>query len=72
MPNSDQVRQLTGLRGVMAGFLADKLGRKIEVAYPSGSTETYTYKDGTTTLFVVTVTYTDATKTVLTSVERTT
>lgn len=72
MPNSDKVKQATGLQGVLSGFLAFKQGRKIEIAYPSGTTETYTFKDGTTTLFVITVTYTDSTKASLSSVERTT
>ena len=40
----------------------------IEAAYPTTSTETYTYKKNTETVAVITVTYTDDTKEVLTSV----
>lgn len=61
----------TGVLGVMGGFLTGKAGRKIDVAYPSGTTETYTYKDGSTTLYVITVTYTDSSKANISSVERT-
>jgi hypothetical protein len=53
------------------GFLVAAVGRKIVVAYPSATTETYTFKQDTTTLYVLTVTYVDATKADLSSVERT-
>lgn len=46
----------------------------IAATYPTTSTEVYTFKSGGsggTTLATVTVTYTDATKAVLSSVERT-
>jgi len=52
-------------------WLSTKLGNKIEVAYPTTTTETYTFKDGATTLYVLLVTYTTATKDILSSVERT-
>lgn len=55
----------------IAEYLAGVVGNKIEVAYPSATTETYTYTDGVTTLKVITVTYTDSTKANLSSVERT-
>jgi hypothetical protein len=62
----------TGLLQMQSGFLFGRAtGRKIEVAYPTATTETYTYKDGSTTLYVITVTYTDSGKTDLSSVERT-
>ena len=44
---------------------------KIEVTYPDASTEVYTYKLNGTTVGVVTVVYTDGTKAVLSSAERT-
>lgn len=56
---------------VIDGFLIGAVGRKILVTYPTNSTEVYTYKEGSTTLYVVTVTYEDSTKQNLTSVERT-
>lgn len=46
----------------------------ISAAYPTATSEVYTYKtggSGGTTVATVTVTYTDATKTVLSSVSRT-
>jgi hypothetical protein len=61
----------TGCLKVADGFLVGAVGRKIDVAYPSGTTETYTFKEGSTTLYVYTVTYTDSTKANLSSVERT-
>ena len=39
----------------------------IVVAYPTASTETYSYYLGADLMFVATITYTDATKEVLTS-----
>ena len=42
----------------------------IEAAYPSSTTETYTYKRGGSTVATVTVTYTNSSKEVLASVAR--
>ena len=57
--------------GVMSGFLPMKVNRQIAVAYPNSTTETYTYKEGSTTLFVLTVVYTDSTKASISTVTRT-
>ncbi len=54
------------------GFINEAVGNKIEAAYPSATTETYTFKNGATTYKVLLVTYTDSTKNNLSSVERTT
>lgn len=56
------------------GQLVPNVFDAISVAYPTSSQETYTYKIGGVagvTVAVVTVTYTDASKNVLTSVART-
>lgn len=58
--------------GTIDGFLAYAVNRKIVVAYPSATTETYSFQAGSTVLMVYTVTYTDSTKASLSSVERTT
>lgn len=55
------------------GSLLDVSYDYIGVAYPTTTTEVYTYKDGGsggTTVATITVTYSDATKEQLTSVER--
>lgn len=52
------------------GFLTGKVGRKIEVG-GAGAVETYTFLEDGDTLYVLTLTYTDATKTTLLSAERT-
>lgn len=54
-----------------AGFVSEAVANKIEVAYPTSTTETYTFKNGATTYKVLTVTYTDSTKENISSVERT-
>lgn len=57
---------------VMNGFLLAKNGRSIAVAYPNGTTETYTYKESdATTIMVITVVYTDSTKANISTVTRT-
>jgi hypothetical protein len=43
---------------------------RIDATYPTASSEVYTYSLNGTTVRTVTVTYTDATKEVLTSIER--
>lgn len=53
------------------GWLASVLGRKILVTYPDNVTEVYTYKEGLVTALVITVIYTDSSKSVLLSAERT-
>ena len=56
------------------GQLVPNIFDAIAVGYPTASQETYTYKIGGVagvTVATVTVTYTDATKTILTSVART-
>ena len=58
------------LRTTLAGGLAPAQYDTIEATYPTASTEVYTYKLATVTQATITVTYTDATKLVLTSVTR--
>lgn len=53
-----------------AGFLVGKVGRRIEVG-GAGAVETYTFLEDGDTLYVLTLTYTDGTKTTLISAERT-
>lgn len=55
----------------IGGFIDAAVGNKITVAYPSATTETYTYKNGATTYKVLLVTYTDSTKANVSEVERT-
>jgi hypothetical protein len=55
------------------GILINKNYDSIAVTYPTTSSETYTFKTGGlsgTTVYTLTVTYTDSTKTVLSSVVR--
>lgn len=61
---------LTGAVKTIPGFLVANVGRTINAAYPTSTTETYTYLDNGTTLFVLTVTYTDSTKALIQSVTR--
>jgi hypothetical protein len=57
---------------VIPGFLVHAAGRKIELSQ-TATTDVWTYKEtGGSTLFVITVTYTDASKETIESVERTT
>lgn len=58
------------LRVTHSGGLAPAQYDTIEAAYPSATTEVYTYKLATVTQATITVTYTDSTKTVLSSVTR--
>lgn len=57
----------------VGGWVFDSVGRKIAVAYPTGTTETYTYydTDGTTVRAVILVTYVASDKLEVSSVERT-
>jgi hypothetical protein len=55
----------------VTGFVSGKIGHKITVGYPDAVTETYTFIDNGTTLYVLTAIYTDSTKNNLMSVERT-
>lgn len=54
----------------VSGFLAAVVGRKVELAINS-AVETYTFKENGTTLYVITLTYTDSTRATLLSAERT-
>lgn len=54
-----------------SGFLQGKLGRKVEVTNPSAAVEVYTFSENGTTLYELTLTYTDGTKATLLSAERT-
>lgn len=56
---------------IIGNFLDEVVGNKIEVAYPSSTVETYTFKNGATTYKVIAVTYTNASKDYISSVERT-
>lgn len=53
------------------GFIVGKVGHKMTVTYPSGTTEVYSFYDGSTLLYELTIVYTDSTKESLSSVERT-
>jgi hypothetical protein len=57
------------------GFVVGKVGHKIELAISTtnvaNDTETYTFSDNGTTLYVITVIYTDGGRDTLLSVERT-
>ena len=57
------------------GFVAGKLGRKIELAISTttvaNDTESWTYSEDGTTLYVLTVIYTDGNRDTMISVERT-
>ena len=67
---AQDVQVLGGLGTLLEGLEYDY----IAAAYPSGTVETYTYKSGGsggTTVATITVTYVDATKAELVSVERT-
>lgn len=55
----------------LGNFVDAAVGNKITFAYPSATTETYTYKNGATTYKVILVTYTDSTKANISEVERT-
>lgn len=62
----------TGVRVLGSnGWVSDKLGRKIQVTYPAADEEVFTYFDGSTQLYEITVIYTDSTKESVFSVERT-
>lgn len=58
------------LRVSASGGLAPAQYDTIEVTYPTSSTELYTYKLSTVTVGTISVTYTDSTKLVLSSVTR--
>ncbi len=66
----------TPVDGTLAvgGFLSNRQYNKVEVAYPSSTTETYSFYEGSTPvlLYVFTLVYTDSSKTNLSSAERTT
>lgn len=53
------------------GWVSGQVGRKIEATYPNSVTEVYTYKLLTTTLFALTVVYTNSSKEFIDYVERT-
>lgn len=53
------------------GFLIAKVGRKVEVDVSGGSVAIYTFKESGVTLYQYTLTYTDASRTILVSAERT-
>lgn len=55
----------------IGGFIDATVGNKVTVAYPTTTTETYTFKNGATTYKVLLVTYTDTTKEFISEVERT-
>lgn len=55
----------------VSGFISAKVGHKVSVTYPSASSEQYEFLDGTTSLYTILLTYTDATKASLLTAERT-
>lgn len=52
------------------GFIVSAVGRKVVIG-AVGAVETYTFSENGVTLYVLTLTYTDASKTTLVSAERT-
>jgi len=52
-------------------FIVGQVGRKITASYPDSVTEVYSYYEGTTLLYAITVIYEDSTKALLSSAERT-
>lgn len=68
---SDENLTVQAVDLVTPGWVSAVVGRSITATYPSSDTEVYTYKLNATVLFVLTVTYTDSTKEVFLSVERT-
>jgi hypothetical protein len=55
----------------VGSFVAAELNNNIQVGYPNGTTETYSFYEASTLLYVLTVIYTDSTKVNLLSVTRT-
>ena len=53
------------------GFIVGKVGHKMTVGYPNSTTELYSFYDGSTLLYQITIVYTTSTKDLLASVERT-
>lgn len=53
-------------------FLNAAVNNKITIASPTSTTETYTFSEGGVPSIVITITYTDATKETISTVERTT
>jgi hypothetical protein len=53
------------------GWVFHAVGRKIEITYPSSTVEVYSFLQGGTLIYEVTVTWSNSTKDTLTSVERT-
>lgn len=53
------------------GFLTGKVGHKVERTAPSSTVEVYSFKDGSTLLYEITITYTSATKEEISVVART-
>ena len=53
------------------GFLVGKVGHRVELAITGGDTiETYTFKDGSTVLYIIQVVYTDSSRTTMSSATR--
>lgn len=61
----------TAVRVSIAGGLAPATYDEVQVTYPSSEVEVYTFKLASSTVSVVTVTYTDSTKEILVSAVRT-
>lgn len=51
------------------GFLTGKVGRRVDLL-TIGNVETYTFSENGTTLYVIQITYTDSSRTLMTSAER--
>jgi hypothetical protein len=54
-----------------SSFISAKVGNKITLAQPNTVTDIYSFFEGVTLLYSLTIIYTDPTKAVLVSVERT-
>ena len=55
----------------VGSFVAAQVNNNIQVAYPDSVTETYSFYEGTTLLYTLTVVYTNSSKGSLSSVTRT-
>ena len=55
----------------VGSFVSAELGNNMQVGYPNATTETYSFYEGSTLLYTLTVVYTDSTKGSLSSVTRT-
>lgn len=68
--NLQHLADIVGAQGVASWVLGD-VNRQIAIASASSTTDTMTFKLGSTTLAVLTITYTDSSKVNVSSIQRT-